>query len=91
MDRGRTKTLAYALDHSFMGLATVWSRSPGDANDRYRFRTSPLRNVPLQPTFFHNGAFTRLEDAIRHHLDVLSSVNSYNLWTSFLAIGWVQQ
>lgn len=50
----------------------------GDANERYKFRTSPLRNVALQPTFFHNGAFTRLEDAIRHHLDVTSSVNNYN-------------
>jgi cytochrome c peroxidase len=50
----------------------------GNANDRYKFRTSPLRNVALQPTFFHNGAFTRLEDAIRHHLDVAASVNSYS-------------
>lgn len=50
----------------------------GDPNDRYKFRTSPLRNVTMQPTFFHNGAFTRLEDAIRHHLDVVASVNSYN-------------
>jgi cytochrome c peroxidase len=50
----------------------------GDPNDRYKFRTSPLRNVALQPTFFHNGAFTRLQDAIRHHLDVVASVNSYN-------------
>jgi cytochrome c peroxidase len=29
----------------------------GDANDRYKFRTSPLRNVALQATFMHNGAF----------------------------------
>jgi len=50
----------------------------GDVNDRYKFRTSPIRNVALQPTFFHNGAFTRLEDAIRHHLDVVASVNNYN-------------
>ena len=50
----------------------------GDPNDRYKFRTSPLRNVALQPTFFHNGAFTRLEDAIRHHLDVVASVNRYD-------------
>ncbi len=50
----------------------------GNTNDRYKFRTSPIRNVALQPTFFHNGAFTRLEDAIRHHLDVVASVNSYN-------------
>ncbi len=40
--------------------------------------TSPLRSVALQPTFFHNGAFTRLEDAIRYHLNVVASVNSYD-------------
>jgi cytochrome c peroxidase len=32
----------------------------------------------LQPAFFHNGAFTRIEDAIRHHLNVLESVSTYN-------------
>jgi len=50
----------------------------GDPNDRYKFRTSPIRNVGLQPTFFHNGAFTRLEDAVRHHLDVFASARSYD-------------
>jgi cytochrome c peroxidase len=50
----------------------------GNLADRYKFRTSPLRNVALQPAFFHNGAFTRLEDAIRHHLDVFTSARSYN-------------
>jgi cytochrome c peroxidase len=50
----------------------------GNPADRYKFRTSPLRNVALQPAFFHNGAFTRLGDAIRHHLDVFSSVRFYN-------------
>jgi len=47
-------------------------------SDRYRFRTSPLRNVSLQAAFFHNGAFVRLEDAIRHHLDVFVSARNYN-------------
>jgi cytochrome c peroxidase len=50
----------------------------GDANDRYKFRTSPLRNVAMQPTFFHNGAFTKLEDAVRHHLNVFDSARGYN-------------
>ncbi|OYU75444.1 MAG: hypothetical protein CFE32_14285 [Alphaproteobacteria bacterium PA3] len=50
----------------------------GLSGDRYKFRTSPLRNVALQPTFFHNGAFTRLDDAIRHHLDVLASTRNYS-------------
>jgi cytochrome c peroxidase len=50
----------------------------GDPGDRYMFRTSPIRNVALQPTFMHNGAFTRLEDAIRHHLDVSASARNYD-------------
>ncbi len=50
----------------------------GNTNDRYMFRTSPIRNVALQPAFFHNGAFTRLEDAIRFHLDPTSQAPSYN-------------
>lgn len=50
----------------------------GDNQDRYRFRTPPLRNVALQPAFFHNGAFTRLKDAIVHHLDVIGSATSYD-------------
>jgi cytochrome c peroxidase len=50
----------------------------GDPEDRYRFRTSPLRNAALQPAFFHNGSFTNLEDAIRHHLDVGASVQVYD-------------
>ena len=40
--------------------------------------TSPLRNVALQKAFFHNGSFTRLEDAISHHLNVFDSARNYN-------------
>jgi cytochrome c peroxidase len=50
----------------------------GNPSDRYAFRTSPLRNVALQSAFMHNGAFVRLEDAIRHHLDPLTSARSYS-------------
>lgn len=50
----------------------------GDAADRYAFRTSPLRNVALQPTFMHDGAFTSLEAAVRHHLDVIASALTYD-------------
>src|SRR5215469_12509273 len=50
----------------------------GDPADRYKFRSSPLRNVALQPAFFHNGAFTRLEDVIYHHLHVLESARNYD-------------
>jgi cytochrome c peroxidase len=46
--------------------------------DRYKFRTSPLRNIALQPTFCHNGAFMSLGAAIRHHLDVRASLQAYS-------------
>jgi cytochrome c peroxidase len=49
----------------------------GSSADRYAFRTSPLRNVALQPAFMHNGAFVRLEDAIRYHLDAVSGAATY--------------
>jgi cytochrome c peroxidase len=50
----------------------------GLAQDRYKFRSSPLRNVALQPAFFHNGSFIELDQAIKHHLDVLRSLSRYN-------------
>jgi cytochrome c peroxidase len=50
----------------------------GDSADRYKFRTAPLRNVAVQPAFFHNGSFTKLEDAIRHHLNVFASARNYD-------------
>lgn len=49
----------------------------GDPADRYAFRTSPLRNVALQPWFMHDGVFNRLEDAIEHHLDAFASASSF--------------
>jgi cytochrome c peroxidase len=50
----------------------------GNPADRYRFRSSPLRNVALQAAFFHNGAFTQLEDAIYHHLNVFQLARNYD-------------
>ena len=50
----------------------------GNEADRYKFRTAPLRNLAVAPGFFHNGAFIRLEDAIRHHLNVYKSARDYD-------------
>lgn len=50
----------------------------GDSGDRYAFRTSPLRNVALQPAFFHNGAYTRLRDALDFHLDAAGRAPAYD-------------
>lgn len=40
--------------------------------------TGRPRAWAAQPAFFHNGAFTQLEDAIRHHLDVVASTATYD-------------
>src|SRR5260370_3844852 len=50
----------------------------GNEADRYKFRTAPLRNLAVSPGFFHNGAYIRLEDAIRHHLNVKKEARTYN-------------
>jgi cytochrome c peroxidase len=50
----------------------------GDNADRYMFRTAPLRNIAVQPAFFHNGSFTTIEGAIRHHLDAVRSARHYD-------------
>lgn len=50
----------------------------GDESDRYKFRTAPLRNAGVQAGFFHNGAFTTLEGAIRFHLDAIGNAGGYN-------------
>ncbi len=57
----------------------------GSLADRYQFRTSPLRNVALQPTFMHNGAFTSLEAAIHYHLDAAGSAPGYSPASEHLA------
>ena len=50
----------------------------GDGGDRYAFRTAPLRNLAVSPGFFHNGAFIKLEDAIRFHLNVVEGAKTYD-------------
>jgi cytochrome c peroxidase len=64
------------------GLEQVTS----NPNERYMFRTSPIRNVALQPAFFHNGAFTRLEDAIRFHLDATGQAPNYDPTSAGVAL-----
>lgn len=47
-------------------------------DDRYKFRTSPLRNVGARVAYFHNGSFTHLKSAIFHHLQVFESARNYD-------------
>jgi len=50
----------------------------GDVRDRYAFRTPSLRNVAVEAAYMHDGAFTSLRAAIRHHLDVRASLVWYD-------------
>ncbi len=46
--------------------------------DRFAFRTPSLRNVALTGPWMHNGAYVRLEDAVRHHLDPAAALWAYD-------------
>jgi cytochrome c peroxidase len=50
----------------------------GDPADRYHFRTPSLRNVAVEAAYMHDGAFTTLAAAIRHHLDAVASLRGYD-------------
>jgi len=50
----------------------------GDAADNYKFRTPRLRNVALTGPWMHDGCFTDLETAVRHHLDCVGSLMGYD-------------
>lgn len=54
-------------------------RVTGDLSDAYAFRTPSLRNVTLTAPYGHDGAFATLEGVIRHHLDPVASLQSYDI------------
>ncbi|MCP4901192.1 MAG: cytochrome-c peroxidase [bacterium] len=54
-------------------------RVTGQEIDRYKFRTPTLRNVALTGPWGHDGAFATLEAMVRHHLDAVESLESYDL------------
>ena len=61
--------------HDDFGL----ERESGDPADRYKFRTPPLRNVAITAPYGHNGAYSSLEDVVRHHLDPVTYLNAYSI------------
>jgi cytochrome c peroxidase len=50
----------------------------GDINDRYRFRTPPLRNVALTGPWGHDGAYNTLRGVVEHHLDAVKALDDYD-------------
>jgi len=53
-------------------------RSNAGLDQKYAFRTPPLRNVELTGPYMHNGAYTTLEAAVRHHLDPVGFLENYD-------------
>lgn len=53
-------------------------RSNAGLDMKWAFRTPPLRNVELTGPWMHNGAYTTLEAAVRHHLDPVKSLKNYD-------------
>ncbi|MDB2386511.1 c-type cytochrome [Shewanella sp.] len=49
-----------------------------DPADNFKFRTPSLRNIELEAPYFHNGAYAKLEDAVRHHLNPLKALKTYD-------------
>lgn len=59
------------LDH---GLALETK----NLKDSFKFRTPPLRNTALTGPWMHNGAYTTLEAAVKHHLSAEKSLRNYD-------------
>lgn len=50
----------------------------GRPEDRFAFRTPPLRNVALTAPYMHDGAYALLEDAVRHHVEPEAALRRYS-------------
>ena len=57
----------------------------GEEDDIYRFRTTTLRNVSMTGPYGHNGAYANLEDIVRHHLNAVQGLASYDRSKAVLA------
>lgn len=54
-------------------------RVTGAAEDAFAFRTPSLRNVTLTAPYGHDGAYARLVDVVRHHLDPEGALRRYSI------------
>jgi cytochrome c peroxidase len=46
--------------------------------ERFQFRTPPLRNTELTGPWMHDGAYTTLRAAVEHHADCAGALESYD-------------
>ncbi len=54
------------------------ARETGDDADRYKFRTPSLLNVEVTGPWGHAGAYTRLENMVRHTLNPADAIANYD-------------
>ena len=62
-------------------------RETGLVEDRYKFRTPTLRNVALTGPWGHDGAYDSLEAVVRHHLDPVNGLITYDRSQALLPPG----
>ena len=53
-------------------------RVTGNSADRFKFRVPTLRNVALTGPYSHSGSINELEEMVRHHLDTIQSLGTYD-------------
>lgn len=53
-------------------------RRTRDPQDRFTFRTPPLRNVELTSPYMHNGAYATLRTTVLHHLNARRGLRGYD-------------
>lgn len=63
------------LDNWDFGMEEITT----NREDRFRFRTPPLRGVALTAPYMHNGCYATLEAAIRHHIDPLAAYMNFDM------------
>lgn len=54
------------------------SRETNDSNDKYKFRTPTLLNVEMTGPWGHTGAYTQLEDIVKHMLNPETAITNYD-------------
>ncbi len=71
---GPGKAARFESHHRDVGRMRV----TGQTKDAYRFRTPSLRNITETGPYGHDGAYATLEAVVRHHLNPVASLNSYD-------------
>lgn len=79
---GPGKAARFESHHRDEGRARVTA----DPADIYRFRTPSLRNVTATAPYGHSGAYATLEGVVRHHLDPVGSLRSYDASQAVLPV-----